>query len=77
MGAVKTTSTTTYFRPIQKLGPKDKTLGDRIVGYYEFGKALEAFTALILNSTKEEIEVYKEAFGMFDINGDGAYSCVA
>lgn len=42
------------------MGPKDKSLGDRIVGYYEFGKSLEALVALIQNSTKEEIDVYNQ-----------------
>ncbi|MEE2640737.1 MAG: hypothetical protein VX768_08935 [Planctomycetota bacterium] len=60
MGTLKTTSQTTYFRPTQKLGSKDKTLGDRIVGYYEFGKSLEALTTLIRNSTSEEIQVFNE-----------------
>lgn len=60
MGAVKTDYQTTYFRPTQKLGIKDKTLGDRIVGYYEFGKALEAFTELLRTATADEIKVFNE-----------------
>ncbi len=56
----QTTTTRQYFRPVQKLGFKDKTLGDRIVGYYEFGKSLEALSELIKQSSAEEIKVFNE-----------------
>ena len=60
MGAVKTDIKTTFFRPVQKIGFKDRTLGQRVVGYYEFAKALEQLADLIDQATDEEIKVFDQ-----------------